>query len=127
MAWALFLLAHAQFEVMMPLLLTCITLSVTLCCLQLRFPALLAKIVQKVLCMASLKHQIVVLGKRKGRANLQGINFKDPVGDQLDTFDSTALQADVFDVKQWKSQLEGTIGLVSCLGGFGSNDFMYKV
>lgn len=36
-------------------------------------------------------------------------------------------QADVFDVNQWKSQLEGAIGVVSCLGGFGSNDFMYKV
>jgi len=36
-------------------------------------------------------------------------------------------QADVFNVEQWRSQLEGTIGLVTCLGGFGGNEFMYKV
>jgi uncharacterized protein YbjT (DUF2867 family) len=35
--------------------------------------------------------------------------------------------ADVFDVARWRSQLEGTIGLVSCLGAFGGNDFMYKI
>lgn len=40
---------------------------------------------------------------------------------------STTLQADVFDVNSWKPHLEGAVGLVSCLGGFGSNDFMYKV
>lgn len=37
------------------------------------------------------------------------------------------LQADVFNVNTWKSQLEGAIGVVSCLGGFGSNEFMFKV
>lgn len=37
------------------------------------------------------------------------------------------LQADVFDVLTWRSQLEGAIGVVSTLGAFGSNDFMFKV
>jgi hypothetical protein len=36
-------------------------------------------------------------------------------------------QADVFDVLAWRSQLEGAIGVISTLGAFGANDFMYKV
>ena len=38
-----------------------------------------------------------------------------------------ALQADAFDPEQWREQLQGAVGVVSCLGGFGSNDFMLKV
>eukprot|EP00884_Botryococcus_braunii_P004272 jgi/Botrbrau1/13846/Bobra.0056s0083.1 len=37
------------------------------------------------------------------------------------------VRADVFDVSAWQSQLEGAIGVVSTLGAFGSNDFMYKI
>lgn len=36
-------------------------------------------------------------------------------------------QADVFNPASWTPQLQGAIGVVSCLGAFGSNDFMYKV
>ena len=37
------------------------------------------------------------------------------------------LQADAFEPEQWRDQLQGAVGVVSCLGGFGSNDFMLKV
>lgn len=37
------------------------------------------------------------------------------------------LQADAFEPGQWRDQLQGAVGVVSCLGGFGSNDFMLKV
>jgi len=37
------------------------------------------------------------------------------------------LQADAFEPDQWRDQLQGAVGVVSCLGGFGSNDFMLKV
>ena len=40
---------------------------------------------------------------------------------------SSAAQADVFDTASWRGQLPGTIGVISCLGAFGSNDFMQKV
>ena len=45
----------------------------------------------------------------------------------LHALNDTGMQADVFDIPSWRSQLEGTVGVVSCLGAFGSNDFMYKV
>ncbi|KAK9828046.1 hypothetical protein WJX81_004543 [Elliptochloris bilobata] len=37
------------------------------------------------------------------------------------------LQADVFDVSAWSRQLDGAVGVISCLGGFGSNEAMYKI
>lgn len=37
------------------------------------------------------------------------------------------MQGDVFDPASWKSQLDGAIGVISTLGGFGSNEHMYKV
>ena len=37
------------------------------------------------------------------------------------------LQADAFEPDEWRDQLQGAVGVVSCLGGFGSNDFMLKV
>lgn len=37
------------------------------------------------------------------------------------------LQGDAFDPASWRSELKGAVGVVSTLGGFGSNDFMYKV
>ena len=36
------------------------------------------------------------------------------------------MQADAFEPEQWRDQLQGAVGVVSCLGGFGSNDFMLK-
>lgn len=38
-----------------------------------------------------------------------------------------AVQADAFEPEQWRDQLQGAVGVVSCLGAFGSNDFMLKV
>ena len=38
-----------------------------------------------------------------------------------------SVQADAFEPEQWREQLEGAVGVVSCLGGFGSNEFMLKV
>ena len=38
-----------------------------------------------------------------------------------------AVQADAFEPEQWREQLQGAVGVVSCLGGFGSNEFMLKV
>lgn len=40
---------------------------------------------------------------------------------------STRMQADVFDVPAWAGQLDGAVGVISCLGGFGTNAAMYKV
>ncbi|CAK0763396.1 hypothetical protein CVIRNUC_003053 [Coccomyxa viridis] len=37
------------------------------------------------------------------------------------------IQADVFDVGSWRDQLQGAVGVISCLGAFGSNDFMQKI
>lgn len=37
------------------------------------------------------------------------------------------MQADAFEPEQWREQLQGAVGVVSCLGGFGSNEFMLKV
>lgn len=37
------------------------------------------------------------------------------------------MQADAFEPEQWQEQLQGAVGVVSCLGGFGSNEFMLKV
>lgn len=34
---------------------------------------------------------------------------------------------DVFDPASWRSELKGAVGVISTLGGFGSNDFMYKI
>lgn len=36
-------------------------------------------------------------------------------------------QADVFNTSLWRHYLKGAVGLVSCLGGFGSNEAMLKV
>jgi hypothetical protein len=36
-------------------------------------------------------------------------------------------QADVFEPEAWQGVLDGAVGVVSTLGAFGSNDFMYKV
>jgi uncharacterized protein YbjT (DUF2867 family) len=36
-------------------------------------------------------------------------------------------KGDVFDPASWKSQLDGAIGVISTLGGFGSNEHMYKI
>ena len=38
-----------------------------------------------------------------------------------------AAQADVFDVPSWSRQLDGAVGVISCLGGFGTNEAMFKV
>ena len=38
-----------------------------------------------------------------------------------------AAQADVFDTAAWRGQLSSSIGVISCLGAFGSNAFMQKV
>ncbi|CAL8467766.1 g7304 [Coccomyxa elongata] len=37
------------------------------------------------------------------------------------------VKADVFDVGSWRDQLNGAVGVISCLGAFGSNDFMQKI
>ena len=37
------------------------------------------------------------------------------------------VQADALEPEQWREQLQGAVGVVSCLGGFGSNEFMLKV
>lgn len=37
------------------------------------------------------------------------------------------ISADAFEPEQWRDQLQGAVGVVSCLGGFGSNDFMLKI
>ena len=37
------------------------------------------------------------------------------------------MQADVFDVGSWRDQLQGAVGVISCLGAFGSNDFMQRI
>lgn len=37
------------------------------------------------------------------------------------------MQGDVFDPSSWRSQLQGATGVISTLGGFGSNEWMYKV
>lgn len=37
------------------------------------------------------------------------------------------LQANVFDTGAWRDHLKGAVGVISCLGAFGSNDFMQKV
>jgi len=39
----------------------------------------------------------------------------------------SCMQADVFDVASWQSLLQGAVGVISCLGAFGSNDFMQKI
>lgn len=46
---------------------------------------------------------------------------------QMWTHASLLAQADVFNPPQWRHKLKGAIGVMSCLGGFGSNEFMYKV
>ena len=33
----------------------------------------------------------------------------------------------MFNTSQWRHYLKGAVGLVSCLGGFGSNEAMLKV
>jgi hypothetical protein len=45
----------------------------------------------------------------------------------LTLYPGSAWQGDVFDPASWKSQLDGAIGVISTLGGFGSNEHMYKV
>lgn len=37
------------------------------------------------------------------------------------------IRGDAFDPSSWQSQLRGAVGIVSTLGGFGSNDAMYRV
>lgn len=37
------------------------------------------------------------------------------------------MQADALEPEQWREQLQGAVGVVSCLGAFGSNEFMLKV
>ncbi|KAK9825306.1 hypothetical protein WJX74_007732 [Apatococcus lobatus] len=37
------------------------------------------------------------------------------------------IKADVFNPSSWQDLLPGSIGLVTCLGAFGSNDFMLKM
>lgn len=37
------------------------------------------------------------------------------------------MQADALEPEQWREQLQGAVGVVSCLGGFGSNEYMLKV
>ena len=36
-------------------------------------------------------------------------------------------KADVFDVASWRQELEGADAVVSCIGAFGSNEFMEKI
>lgn len=36
-------------------------------------------------------------------------------------------RGDVFDPSSWRSQLQGATGVISTLGGFGSNEWMYKI
>ena len=35
--------------------------------------------------------------------------------------------ADVFDGAKWEKELEGASGVVSCVGAFGSNEFMERI
>eukprot|EP00898_Chlorokybus_atmophyticus_P003661 jgi/Chlat1/4296/Chrsp29S04556 len=37
------------------------------------------------------------------------------------------VQSDVFDTESWKPELQGAKAVVSCLGAFGSNDFMERI
>lgn len=37
------------------------------------------------------------------------------------------MQADALQPEQWRWALEGALGVVSCVGAFGSNDYMLKV
>lgn len=37
------------------------------------------------------------------------------------------MQGDVFNPATWKDKLDGAVGVISTLGGFGSNDYMYKI
>ena len=43
------------------------------------------------------------------------------------SFSMMHMQADVFDVASWRDQLQGAVGVISCLGAFGSNNFMQKI
>ncbi|KAL3163381.1 hypothetical protein ABBQ32_009766 [Trebouxia sp. C0010 RCD-2024] len=43
------------------------------------------------------------------------------------TSDVEWVSADALDPEQWREQLQGAVGVVSCLGGFGSNEFMLKI
>ena len=46
---------------------------------------------------------------------------------QYQTLHFCLWQADAFEAEQWRDQLQGAVGVVTCLGGFGSNEFMLKV
>ena len=35
-------------------------------------------------------------------------------------------QGDVFSPDTWRDQLKGAVGVISTLGAFGNNDFMYR-
>ena len=37
------------------------------------------------------------------------------------------MQADVFYVESWRDKLQRAVGVIRCLGAFGSNDFMQKI
>ena len=52
-----------------------------------------------------------------------GVSARGAAGDSLVAF----MQADALEPEQWRDQLQGAVGVVSCLGGFGSNEFMLKV
>lgn len=36
-------------------------------------------------------------------------------------------RGDVFDPASWRSQVQGAVGVISTLGGFGSNDHMFRI
>ena len=56
-------------------------------------------------------------------AHSQGASALGAAGTSLVAF----MQADALEPEQWRDQLQGAVGVVSCLGGFGSNEFMLKV
>ncbi len=39
----------------------------------------------------------------------------------------TPLQGDALQPEQWRWVMQGTLGVVSCVGAFGSNEYMFKV
>ncbi|KAL3131927.1 hypothetical protein ABBQ38_007628 [Trebouxia sp. C0009 RCD-2024] len=43
------------------------------------------------------------------------------------TSDVEWVSADALEPEQWREQLQGAVGVVSCLGAFGSNEFMLKI
>ncbi|KAK9795226.1 hypothetical protein WJX73_006446 [Symbiochloris irregularis] len=69
-------------------------------------------------CQEALKTGLAVISINRSGAPTQGGSWVNDV---------QWVKADVFSPESWKPQLQGAIGVVSCLGAFGSNEFMYKM